>query len=405
MGKLFYDVEFNRLLPKKFKNEQIEWKRIPDICKNPKFIVNDFDIKDICQGDIGSCWLLGSLISLVQNLNLFFRIVNPLQCFDDNFYDGKFIFNFFKDGNLTKIEIDDYLPVNDSGELIFSKNNIETNEFWVCLIEKAFAKLLGSYCKLNEGGDVLDASQYLFGSNNNFREDLCPGKEHSIYNIIEKFLLNKSSIITCSIYDSNGKNSILKNKLVPNHSYCIIAVDRLTKNITLKNPWANEVEYNEKINDQDNCDGIFTISLSNFIRDFDFLSIGYINLSQEEIFFNHNLSKFHNFELLHSSIYGVESETFLVKFCHDFKHSINIFIHIKLYDETKLYRYNYSVMLKIKKNFLVKEYKFLYSERKDSCFFVSKFKPSKNHYIYFNFDKNEKLKLKIDFYYKKIYDN
>lgn len=50
--------------------------------------------------------------------------------------------------------VDDYLPVDAEGELIYARNH--ENVFWVPLIEKAYAKLNGSY-EFLEWGESNDA--------------------------------------------------------------------------------------------------------------------------------------------------------------------------------------------------------------------------------------------------------
>ena len=47
--------------------------------------------------------------------------------------------------------VDDFLPVNHKNELIFCKNRNQKNEFWCSLLEKAYAKLCGSYQALDSG--------------------------------------------------------------------------------------------------------------------------------------------------------------------------------------------------------------------------------------------------------------
>ena len=61
--------------------------------------------------------------------------------------------------------VDDYLPVNDSGtfgekNLVYLQNSESSigNEFWAALLEKAYAKLHGSYQKIDGGftGDSME---------------------------------------------------------------------------------------------------------------------------------------------------------------------------------------------------------------------------------------------------------
>ena len=49
------------------------------------------------------------------------------------------------------VVVDDYLPTNEEGELIYCHNKIDKNEFFGPLLEKAFAKLFGCYEFLDGG--------------------------------------------------------------------------------------------------------------------------------------------------------------------------------------------------------------------------------------------------------------
>ena len=57
--------------------------------------------------------------------------------------------------------VDDYLPTRD-GRLIYLKSD-NPNEFWTALMEKAYAKMHGSYQAL-EGGQTIDAMIDFTGS-------------------------------------------------------------------------------------------------------------------------------------------------------------------------------------------------------------------------------------------------
>lgn len=73
---------------------------------------------------------------------------------------GVYLVSFFINGLLTPVMIDDYLPTK-KGTLCFAKSRDE--ELWVCLLEKAWAKLYGCYARI-EGGDPAFAAIHLNGS-------------------------------------------------------------------------------------------------------------------------------------------------------------------------------------------------------------------------------------------------
>ena len=57
---------------------------------------------------------------------------------------------FYLNGLPRIVVVDDYLPVRPNGDLAFAKSKY-VNEFWVSLLEKAWAKLHGAYCMIDNG--------------------------------------------------------------------------------------------------------------------------------------------------------------------------------------------------------------------------------------------------------------
>ncbi len=63
--------------------------------------------------------------------------------------EGVYGLNMYKNGKKVHVIIDDYIPVDGNGQLYMSKAH--GNELWVILIEKAYAKLHGSYERISGG--------------------------------------------------------------------------------------------------------------------------------------------------------------------------------------------------------------------------------------------------------------
>ena len=121
-------------------------------------VVGERDRFDINQGEIGDCWFLAALANLAEDKEAFDRVVpddNLYNAFESDSYCGLFRFRFFRFGEWVEVVIDDRLPTRN-GELIYLRAK-DKNEFWSPLLEKAYAKLYGSYRAL-EGGLTIESA-------------------------------------------------------------------------------------------------------------------------------------------------------------------------------------------------------------------------------------------------------
>ena len=63
--------------------------------------------------------------------------------------EGIYKIKLCKNGEWVKVTVDDYFPCHPMGSPVFSRS--KGNELWVLLLEKAYAKIHGSYFLLRGG--------------------------------------------------------------------------------------------------------------------------------------------------------------------------------------------------------------------------------------------------------------
>ncbi|XP_077581342.1 calpain-10 isoform X2 [Stigmatopora nigra] len=158
-GTLFKDRDFpsddsslflDRSTPISKVEDQITWLRPQEICQTPIFIPDNISLSHAKQGLLGDCWFLCACNVLLKNKHLMDKVFPPDQpLWSDSKYTGCFHFHFWVKGHWVEVIIDDRLPCIDSA-LCFSHCHAPS-AFWVALLEKAYAKLHGSYEQLWAG--------------------------------------------------------------------------------------------------------------------------------------------------------------------------------------------------------------------------------------------------------------
>lgn len=107
--------------------------------------IEDIDPNDIKQGALSDCWFLSALASLAERPALVRRLFITKEYNEEGVYKVKIC----KNGEWMVVTVDDYIPCYYNGGPLFSRAN--GNELWVLLLEKAYAKVNGTYYSLRYG--------------------------------------------------------------------------------------------------------------------------------------------------------------------------------------------------------------------------------------------------------------
>nr|XP_009684435.1 PREDICTED: calpain-13 isoform X1 [Struthio camelus australis] len=293
-GLLFEDATFPahvssigpNLLPED-KLWRIQWKRPTELQRNPQLIMDGVSRFDIMQGEIGNCWMLAALGSLTLQKRFLENVLPKDQGFQDD-YAGIFHFRFWHFGDWVDVVIDDRLPLLNGRYL--SVHPRTSNEFWPSLLEKAYAKLWGSYQNLH-GGYISNALvDFTGGVQVQFSLKDPPSDLQKILKAADR----SQCLMGCST-SGQLRNIELRNGIVQGHAYTVTGATKIRyKNgwvyiIRIWNPWGHgewkgpwsdespewdhvEPKYKEVLYREKN-DGEFWMSCENFQEHFSWLYI------------------------------------------------------------------------------------------------------------------------------------
>eukprot|EP01006_Ploeotia_vitrea_P032090 TRINITY_DN64362_c0_g2_i1.p1 TRINITY_DN64362_c0_g2~~TRINITY_DN64362_c0_g2_i1.p1 ORF type:complete len:545 (+),score=52.93 TRINITY_DN64362_c0_g2_i1:84-1718(+) len=206
------------------------------------------------QGKIGNCWFISALNIIATRRDILHKLVVA-----NSPEHGLYEFRFFKEGKWKTVVVDDFLPVKDDGTLLFASSS-SPGELWVPLIEKAYAKLHGSYQALQGGCNSYAMVDMTGGASEFVSFNTQVGA-----NLVKKgFVLQKIRqakaegwLMGCSFKaqtntksnsgQSHNNQHQQQNGLIPEHAYSLLDIrsintiangpDGKTWLVKINNPW------------------------------------------------------------------------------------------------------------------------------------------------------------------------
>ncbi|KAL2305891.1 hypothetical protein Nmel_003784 [Mimus melanotis] len=213
----------------------LQWKRPHALHKSPVFYAANRKQLDLCQGLVENCWFLAALGALTFHQDILAAVVPQNQSFERK-YAGIFHFRFWHFGEWIDVVVDDRLPVNEAGELLFV-SSVYKNVFWGALLEKAYAKLYGSYEDLQIGQVSEALVDFTGGVNTRIKLAEAPP---DLWAIMTRATYSRS-LMGCQTHLRTTK--VLKNGLVAGHAYTVTGIRKVTCQygpenlVRLRNPW------------------------------------------------------------------------------------------------------------------------------------------------------------------------
>ena len=219
---------------KKIVVGEIEWKPISKIFKKFNLFDDIVQFDDIKQGNIGNCYFLSAIASLIRCPNLIYRLFRTTEANSIGYYE----IVFFIDGEWQIVIIDDYFPIEKGSSNVFKFAKPNNAELWVILLEKAWAKVNGGYINTIAGLPT-DAINCLTG----YMSEILDTKDYTLEALWKKIIeADRNELITCA--SSINDKEIEKLGLVSNHAYSVILAREFYDNqgnvirlLKLRNPW------------------------------------------------------------------------------------------------------------------------------------------------------------------------
>lgn len=258
-----------------FSEKDTIWERIDKYFKFPLFDPKLIHPNYVQQGELGDCYFISALTRIAAQPHLvkdLFDTETPKQILGEvsnsvNLQSGAVVIYLYAFGRKTPVLIDTLIPFKRGtrqprfvhpSDIIYSA--------WMCLVEKAYAKLQGSYSSII-GGSFIQAIYNIFGYYSQEIEIKSLNNQTKLKQFDQLLnFYNNSYAMDASISLSNLPKTVSVNMvedlgLCTSHSYLIQKVQRVQniELVCLRNPWGDH----EWLGDWSDTSDLWTEELRN----------------------------------------------------------------------------------------------------------------------------------------------
>lgn len=257
----FEDEEFNeetnkeattRMKPEKpVKWNEYTWKRLTDMDNGPGRMYEQIDPNNIVQGALGSCYFMCSLSAIAERPAFVKRLIDSDQINEN----GAHVVWLNLNGLWRQVIVDDYFPVRSDGK--FALGSAREPDRWVNFLEKAYAKVFGSY-QVISGGWEIEALRDLTGAPYETFQNDDMRNVNAIWQKVKESD-HKGYFMVCSIANEQGAVAETKksNGLYGGHAYSLIACAEVKGSdgkqyriVKIRNPWGSHHEWTGTFSDK-----------------------------------------------------------------------------------------------------------------------------------------------------------
>jgi hypothetical protein len=223
-GKHFVDDQFKHVSSSVSENNSIAatWRRVKDIYASPALFIEGYDPAQPVAGPQTDVRFLSILSALTSQLESLFSLFGA-----ESVETGAYTIRFYNDNlkGWETIVVDDYVPCDNSGRPLFTSSASE-GETWPMILEKAYAKSLGSYGAIRYCSPEFVLSGLTGASTDKIVVDSTVDLQ-MLLNLLMDHVQHKN-IICCEV--SAVQNDVSNVGLIKEHLYVVQDIKQTSQN-------------------------------------------------------------------------------------------------------------------------------------------------------------------------------